>query len=128
MKALKRTHVPLLLPGWLPPGPAYASIESVTPNRYSINLGLVPGCGGDACSLGSVEGETIARSTPPLRGRPIVLPRHITGYFMPFRCGASCGESTIGWTLRGYRYTFGIKGGSLKQLKRMATSALVDAR
>jgi len=129
LPVLRRSDVPLILPRWLPPlSPMYASLGILKRGHYGVDLGYVPDCGGaTACRIGSVEGERITRVTAPLVGRAVPLARYITGHFVRYACGASCRDSTMAWNERGYRYTFGIKAGTLGQLRRMANSAIIDS-
>jgi hypothetical protein len=129
LPVLRRSNVPLILPRWLPPlSPMYASLGMLKRGHYSVDLGYVPDCGGaTACRIGSVEGERITRATAPLLGRAVLLARYITGHFVKYACRASCRDSTMAWNERGYRYTFGIKAGSLGQLRRIANSAITDS-
>jgi hypothetical protein len=65
-----------------------------------------------------------SREVDPNKGIALNLAKNISGYYKDFECGASCGDSTITWEENGYRYTAGIKGGSLTDVTKMANSAI----
>jgi len=126
LSKLKRSHVPLVLPSWvLPVSPMYATIEILKPGHYYVALGYTRDCHeATACNIGAAEGQRITRSTPAFHGKATPLARHIAGHFVKYTCGASCDDSTLSWNEKGYRYLVAIKAGSLKQLTRMANSAI----
>ena len=52
------------------------------------------------------------------------LSHGITGYFIPYVCGASCDTSKVFWEQSGYRYSVGIRMASQAAVVRMANSAI----
>jgi hypothetical protein len=126
MSALKKTHVPVLLPSYVPSSARiYAGIIVSSRSAYEIDIAYIPNCHeSTACHDGFVRGEAPSKTTTKLAGQKIALGHNLIGYFVDYKCGASCGDSTMAWNETGYRYTFGLHAGSLKQLKRMANSAI----
>jgi hypothetical protein len=123
LKALKRAGVPLLLPTYLPQRRVYVWVETAVPGHYALTVDYTPDCrGADACTIGDLDG--VRHATGKLDGRRIRLAHGITGYFVPFSCGASCGDSTLSFDWKGYRYTFGLHAGAKPPLLKMANSAL----
>jgi hypothetical protein len=103
----------------------YAGIIVSSRSAYEIDIAYVPNCHeSTACHDGFVRGEAPPKTTTKLAGQKIALGHNLIGYFVDYKCGASCGDSTMAWNETGYRYTFGLHAGSLKQLKRMANSAI----
>jgi hypothetical protein len=125
LTALKKTHVPVLLPSYLPVARPHTEIIAVSRNVYEIDVAYVPNCHeATACHIGYVRGELPARYTSRLTGQKIALSHNLTGYFVKYGCGASCGDSTLAWNEKGYRYTFGLHAGALGPLKIMVNSAI----
>ncbi len=126
------TQVPLRLPQFIPGAedpqpPIYANVENLSPSEYSIIVGFTPNCtGGTACRLGTVTGQTLNPSLPPLTGSPVSLANGITGYFTDFTCGANCSDATVSWEQEGARYSVGIKAGKQETLVKMANSAIAN--
>lgn len=122
---LRHTHVPLLFPsaGAVPHG--YAQIVSARPGYYLVYVGLVPACGeAEACTLGYFEGKRRSSRARKPDGKPLQLINGLTGYFVPFSCGADCGPAFLTFDYRRYRYTIQIKAGLRRPMIRMANSAL----
>lgn len=126
----KKTKIPLRLPTYLATDaetePLYATLETITSNRYEIYIDFDPNChGGAACHHGTVTGEVI-KKLPPLKGKRVKLSKNVKGYFVDAECGANCSDSTLTWEQNGYRYSVGIKAGSMKELVKMANSAIAN--
>ena len=123
--------------------------EYSSSTRYLISLDIVPDCyGANACDFGYLIGEKITEETPKVpeeysyqvseweTGRPtmrspesptlVPLANGISGWFIPFVCGANCASSQIIWDLNGYRYTIGIDMASKEALTEMANSAILN--
>jgi hypothetical protein len=129
LPTLRATGVPVLLPTGL--HDVYADIALTMPGYFDVVLGYVPHCGGDACSYGEIIGQRGAH--PPhgarlaltLTGARVRLARGHSGYFVPFSCGASCGDSTLTWSERGYRYQIALHAGAKNTAVRLANSAIL---
>lgn len=126
-----KTKVPVRLPAYIPesdePNPIYALVETVTPSQYKIMLAFTEDCsGGNACRLGGIFAETITPKTPPITGKTVVLANGITGYFVDATCGANCSDATLSWEQNSGRYTVAIKAGEIRNLVKMANSAIAS--
>jgi hypothetical protein len=122
------THVPVLLPSALPPGgrPLYASAQSDS-KSWRIEIGMLPNCSANACSVGFLQGE---QNAPPLDGqdKTVQLQRGITGYYRGRSCGGSCSPPMIEWKDRDVTYTiqYAIDDAQAEnQLIGLANSALL---
>ncbi|NBD31477.1 MAG: hypothetical protein GVY17_00490 [Cyanobacteria bacterium] len=130
----------------------YPYLVEASLSRYDISLDVTPECGGTgACKEGSIIGEQITAKTPemperftelselyrndpnsqkpPVRRSPeppesVQLSGGITGYFIPFTCGASCGESRVVWDQNGYRYQVGLESSEQQAVVNLANSAI----
>ncbi len=147
------SEVPVRLPDTIPPlaESYFASISDAQKERYSVSLDFVEDCYGvRACSFGQVTGEEaptqsiesesrLAPGFEPVAQSPnpqqtVTLAKGIQGYFIPYVCGANCSDSKVVWEEGGYRYSVGIKGGSLdpeaevQQLIEMANSAILESQ
>jgi hypothetical protein len=148
---LRRTHIPLRLPTYLPqdlqiePGYEPPPIQAVLPELpshqgYEVILGYSPTCsGGNACRFGTVAGRLkpavsieseyagVRRDrgvkSPELMQK-VKLVHHIEGWFIPWTCGASCSDAKVVWDEYSYRYSVGIKVGDRDSLVKMANSAI----
>lgn len=147
----RQTQVPILLPSRLPTEgfvevngffQLYAIVETATTFEYRIILGFDEQCnGGNACRYGYVSGKVITPITlpineeyevdptyQPLRSpeapRFISLVNGVRGYFLPYTCAAFCSDSYLAWDLNGYRYMVSIKSGTIKELVKLANSAI----
>lgn len=124
----------------------------ITADRYSISLDLTPDCmGAGACDFGYLSAEKITDTTPtvpeefaqytelvntdPNRSKPPVvrsdekpsrvkLSQGVTGFFIPYVCGANCSDSKVIWDQNGYRYLVGIEMANKKTVVEMANSAI----
>ncbi|NBD15511.1 MAG: hypothetical protein GVY04_05000 [Cyanobacteria bacterium] len=130
----------------------FPHIAEAKPSRYYISLDAAAECSGsNACSLGKVIGEKITNNTPdipqefveyrelyrndpnnqkpPVRRSPekpaqVQLAGGITGYFVPFVCGASCSNSEVYWDQGGYRYVVGLENSNRQTVVNLANSAI----
>ena len=106
----------------------YAEIIAARPGRYLVAVGFVRGCRmATACAIGTIEGKrlNVVRRTP---GSPVRLAGSRSGYFTPFRCGASCGSSQVVWDVGRFRYTLALKGGSKDNVVNAANSSIQQGR
>jgi hypothetical protein len=126
----KKTKVTPILPTYLASEgetePLYATLESITKNRYDIELAFVPECHtATACHYGTLIGK-VNKKLPPLKGQRVKLSKGLTGYFVDAKCGANCSDSTLTWVQKGHRYTVGIKAGRKTDLIKVANSAILN--
>jgi hypothetical protein len=127
----KKTEVPLRLPGILPAAGAgeprlYAILESANDHGYEIQLAFTEDCnGGNYCHYGTVRGSTSPIIEENRKRVPLILRGGIKGYFIGFTCGAHCDDSSIGWSENGYHYSIDLKAGRMKEMIRMANSAII---
>lgn len=125
----QKTSVPLRIPTYIVASGktkffANAESESTT-DSFQLYFDYELGCGGlTACNQGTITGEKLTPESKPNTGIAVKLAKNIIGYFEDFECGASCGDSTITWDENGYRYTAGLKGGYLTDVRKMANSAI----
>lgn len=153
----KKTLVPVVLPTYIPSETSdgtsrlYANVTSLTSGGYTIILGYTSDCeGGNACRFGTISGVATTPITPPLtaesedffdrdpRYKPrvrskekpgfITLALGVTGYFVPYTCGAFCSDSQLFWERNGYRYMLGVKAANSKVLVDMANSAISNSK
>lgn len=126
----QKTRVPLRLPTDLAfikndPTPFYASIYRATTSGYEINVDFSPDCHGmPPCRYGTVAGQAIKAGARRPSGRRVRLAGGITGYFVDSKCGASCSDSEMRWDQNGYRYMVSLKAGALKDVVKIADSAI----
>lgn len=120
-------------------------ITVATPTHYEISLDATTDCqGDDSCSFGFLSGEQVFQDTPtvaslyayelkpnsqPVARSPeamgeVTLTGGITGFFIPFVCGANCDTSKIFWEQSGVRYGVGIRYGSQATLIVFANSVI----
>ncbi len=120
-----------------------------TPTHYEISLDATADChGDDRCSFGFLSGEQVFQDTPtvaslyayelkpdfqPVARSPeamgtVALTGGITGFFIPFVCGANCDTSKIFWEQSGVRYGVGIRYGSQATLVTFANSVIQNER
>ncbi|WP_083887143.1 hypothetical protein [Nodosilinea nodulosa] len=120
-----------------------------TASHYEISLDATADCqGDDSCSFGFLSGEQVFQDTPkvaslyayelepdfqPVARSPeamgtVALTNGITGFFIPFVCGANCDTSKIFWEQSGVRYGVGIRYGSQATLIAFANSVIQNER
>lgn len=58
----------------------------------------------------------------------VALARGITGYFVPFVCGANCDTSKVIWEQHGYRYKAGIRYATKATIVNFANSAILNEK
>ncbi|UIE40365.1 hypothetical protein KIK02_04405 [Leptodesmis sichuanensis A121] len=123
----------------------FAHIIEAQQNRYEISLDATSTCRGqDSCSFGLLSGQLLHQGDPSIQAeyafeqspdfrpterspeamRTVALARGITGYFVPFICGANCDTSKVIWEQNGYRYKVGIRYASKKTVVGVANSAI----
>jgi hypothetical protein len=126
---LRATGVPVLLPTGL--HGVYADLAQALPGYYEVSLAYTPHCGANACAYGAVVGQRGAHpprgadGTLTLTGAKVALARDYTGYFVPFGCGASCGDSTLTWAEGAYRYQIALHAGAKRDAVRLANTAIM---
>ena len=124
-------------------------VLSSTKDAYELSLDATPNCqGSDRCSFGLLSGQQVYQDTPaisseydfekqpdfqPLARSPesmgeVALTGGITGYFVPFVCGASCDTSKVIWEQSGYRYRVGIRMASKAAMIHFANSIIQNER
>jgi hypothetical protein len=114
LTSIERSGVPAYVPASFPEtrgARLYATVYRERPGYYFLNIDYTAGCdGGDACHYGDLQGQhLVAAGRAKIAGSPLALGSHVTGYYVPGRCGASCAEDTISWTVGGYGYSVGAK-------------------
>lgn len=124
----------------------YIYSQTLGSSNYEISLDAEPDCqGAVACSFGLISGKQLTPDTPsvtdeyayqtndptynpigrsPEKGGPVTLAKGLTGYFVPFVCGANCDTSKVFWEQNGYRYMVGIRYAKKKTMIDMANSAI----
>ena len=123
----------------------YAYVLDSAKDSYTLTLDATPDCrGADACSFGILTAQAVYQNTPSVRDtyafelapyfKPTARsPEHqgevqltdgVTGYFVPYVCGANCDTSKMFWEQNGYRYRVGIRMASQAAMVRMANSAI----
>lgn len=123
------TAVPPRLPRHLDAGVADDSVfvvvgRRVDSARYYVVYASDPYCvtGGSVCRYGSASGERVTPATPPVTGRRVLIRPGLVGRYVPGTCAAGCSDSYVYWTEGPYRYSVGVKRGSLPEVLRMARS------
>jgi hypothetical protein len=127
----------------------YAHVIDVQPDRYEISLDATSTCQGqDSCSFGLLSGQQLHRGDKTIReeyafeqapdfrplGRSpepmgeVALARGITGYFVPFVCGANCDTSKVIWEQNSYRYKVGIRYAPKATVIHLANSAIQNEK
>jgi hypothetical protein len=110
LAGLKRqTGVPILLPTTLPRGASETLYVSATggQDRYSVELGSLPGCDANSCFVASFSAERGGRSYM-VNPRRISLAGHHEARFGARSCGGSCSGPAIDWNLDGVLYSIEI--------------------
>lgn len=125
----------------------YPQVVKASPDYYEISLDALPNCEEKrSCAFGVLAGEKLYTTTPtvqqlyqqaqavdyqPVARSPetqgeVSLKSGITGYFVPFVCGANCDTSKIFWEQEGYRYWVGIRYASRATMIKMANSVILN--
>lgn len=123
----------------------FAYVLSSAKDSYTLTLDATSDCqGANVCSFGMLTARQVYQDTPPLAQDtsasepPDYLPMArspesagevqliggITGYFIPYSCGANCNTSDVIWEQNGYRYSVGVRMASQAAVVRMANSAI----
>ena len=97
----------------------YPTYGSSVSDKYTLNLGLAPNCTGNACYFGDIFISPNPIGTPEV-GTTLQLTSGVTAYFIDFKCGASCGASTLNWQEGAYYYQVALKGGKQQELVAIA--------
>lgn len=106
----KRSHVPVLLPGQLPPPIAkaeHAVIGTAEADKYGIALYYErQPDGGYFGFAASFSAERKSKFDPQelLNSEPINLARHLRGFFRAVSCGGSCAPANLWWEENGVLY------------------------
>ncbi len=127
----QRARIPVLIPSAMPvwnKSRVYENVDLAEPGTYRITFGLVPNCSGaTACDVGSVTGGIRGDPADPSRdpGRRSVRLRDGTpATFAEAHCGASCGDSALGFWRRHVWYVLYLHAGSKEDTIRAANSML----
>ena len=126
LRVQPQTRVPLRLPAIpsVEENPLFAIIESALPSAYKIQLAFTRDCIGSVCHYGRISGRVIKQGEGRPRGAKVVLATGRVGYFVRGSCTSRCLDSTVTWDEGAYRYTVGLKSGTLPALKQLAKSAI----
>lgn len=106
--------------------------------RYSINIGLIPGCSAHFCTLGYVNAELKGTLAPDyglkheggkttqveIKKVSLKLAHNIQGYYTPGFVGASYIQPKIQWYYKDVLYTIQWNAADQKDLVQMANSAI----
>lgn len=129
------TAVPVRLPAFLPVEKnsdglhVHAIVEMAELHGYEIQLAWTEDCGGgNYCHYGAIRGSHDPLAEENRKKVSVTLNGGINGYFIPFVCGAHCGDSSIGWSENGYHYSISLKAENRKTMIRVANSALMAGR
>jgi hypothetical protein len=121
-----RTHIPVLIPSLLQKEATrvYESVDVAQPGKYSISFGLVANCnGGTACDVGTVTGGISEDISDPQQQR-VRLRDGTSAVYVPFRCGASCGATSLGFFWHHVWYVLHLKSATEAETLRAANSVL----
>ncbi len=97
----------------------YPTYGSSVSDKYTLNLGLAPNCTGNACYFGDIFISPNPIGTREA-GTTLQLTGGVTAYFIDFKCGASCGASTLNWQEGTYYHQVALKGGKQQELVMIA--------
>ena len=123
----------------------FPAIAAARPDRYLVVLGFIPDCLAAACDFGSLAGEKLSpgagepaeyrdsvrdfqRGFPPVRSPEMPAKVQLLGgegWFLPYTCAASCGESKVIFDRNGYRFTVGIQQADRQAVIDLANSSIV---
>ncbi len=112
-----------MLPTTVPfDGSLFADILSSSSTSYVVEVAQAASCAGlGACHLATIAGYT-SGSAPPLTGTAMTLNNGTTAYLNATQCGAGCTDSYLLFTINGYVYEVGAKGGNVTAALSMANS------
>jgi hypothetical protein len=123
-----KTRVPILLPTRLPWSgrvPRLYPVGWTTRGGWGLALDAAPQCGGaNACFVASFEATSGGRL--PARSN-LRLPGSESAYYLPIRCGASCGPASIWFVADGVLHAWQLKeppAGGKAAMARLAASAI----
>jgi hypothetical protein len=123
----QRAHIPVLIPSVLhseDTGRVYESVDVAERGKYSISFALAPNCkGATACEAGTVTGG-IPPDFSSSRTQQVRLRDGTTATFVPFGCGASCGDSQLAFRRHGVWYVLLLKAATKAEMTRAANSML----
>ena len=124
-------RIPVLIPSVMPAwgvSRVYESVDLAKRGKYRISFGLAPNCNGaTACDGGSVTGGILDDMADLLRdpGRQSVRLRDGSpATFVEARCGASCGESELGFWRNHDWYMLYLHAAGKADMLRTANSML----
>lgn len=99
---LQRSHVPVLLPSWLPKQNLVAQDLRLDDNGYSVRYDYGKRCGGiEVCKFGSL---TVTRATAPRDPWNTRLADGTPAHFEPIHCGGSCAPASLTFDRGGFEY------------------------
>jgi hypothetical protein len=141
MQSIAGYGVPVMLPAvfigqaGLPPITSY--LVQGAPGEYEFSLDYGEECrGAGACHFGVIAGKQTSFATPTgttytpfdsSLAEMVSLSRGITGYFINYACGASCGDAQVWWVYNGYQYMVGMKAGDKSAVVGMANAAIENS-
>ena len=123
----------------------YVYVTGASSDHYDLSLDVTADCNGAGfCSFGILMAQRVYQGTPSVASeyafelepdfRPIMrspeeqgevqLAQGITGYFVPYVCGANCDTAKVFWKQQGYQYSVGIRMASKAAVVQMANSAI----
>lgn len=127
----QHAHIPVLIPSVMPPWGVtrvYESVDLAGPGKYRISFGLAPNCNGaTACDGGSVTGgirEGMADLLRDSSRQSVRLRDGTPATFVEARCGASCGDSALGFWRRRVWYMLYLHAAGKADMLRTANSML----
>jgi hypothetical protein len=127
---LPETGVPLRWPSLIPSGadeehPLFVNLLSADRTSYNIELGWTEDCiGGNYCHYATIRGSVKPLAENEGVRVPIKLSGGIRGYFIEFKCGAHCDDSSIGWVDGDYHYSISMKAEKKETLIKVVNSAI----
>ncbi|MBV9149968.1 MAG: hypothetical protein JO024_08880 [Candidatus Eremiobacteraeota bacterium] len=126
----QHAHIPVLIPSVMPDwgvSRVYENVDLAKPGKYRIYFGLAPHCYAGACDGGSVTGgiqDDMAQFSRDPNRQSVKLRDGTTAMFVPFRCGASCGESVLGFWRHHVWYVVALHAARKAEMLRAANSML----
>ncbi|MBI9046321.1 MAG: hypothetical protein JEZ06_17645 [Anaerolineaceae bacterium] len=141
MQSIDLSAVPPMLPPVFPVEEGLpeitASLLTNTLGEYEIILEYGLDCNGaNACHYGAISGLNADSDTPvgssnfvceARQMETISLEMNITGYFIDYQCGISCGDAKLFWLYDGVQYMLALKAGSKEAISQLANAAILNS-
>jgi hypothetical protein len=121
-----RAHIPVLIPSVLQNEATrvYESVDIAQAGKYKIFFGLVANCNeATACDVGTVTGGISEDISDPQQ-QHVHLRDGTSATYVPFRCGASCGVTSLGFFWHHVWYVLHLKSATEAETLRAANSML----